>query len=466
MRHRPSSPTHTFFSTLTLILWLLLMQSPPTPRAAAAEEALPAEQTFEALQARARQALPAQMQAWRAEQDPAKKKALRDRIIEAVAVLFEERDAVIEELVAGGPVAAREIKLTSATGTTVVNVTPLKVFTGIENPWLDRRLTKNAFEVWTAKEGWLFDAAGKMLNHAAVPRRDGNGLEWFGAFLPDGSWVTTDLWTFDKTLFFYSKDGKFLKDLPTENFAPPDSEGEPAGGLIGWARADKEGKGWVFAVMGTYGESARYVVGPDFKPQPIQGLEAWTRCYPRQLGTRYSQVPSDDGTLLLSGWEAGHGRDVGLPDYFLARTGAPNTVLKIDRENRKDALFSLVIPGHARSLGGFWPGSHNVYIYGDNDPDKLPNNGSPKLWFLDSAGTCQGWLYGRCLADSTDGRSMLFKIPGGRVLTLAPDLQIRQLRQFAAPDGTPLNPQSLYPDLHLGLFRRQGQLVLASWPEP
>src|SRR5262249_50849359 len=157
-------------------------------------------------------------------------------------------------LVAGGPVAAKEIKVAGTSQQ--IRVKPLKVFTEIvinnkpdeAEPWIDRRITKNAFEIWTDKEGWLFDGHGKLLNHAPVPRRDGHGLEWCGAFLPDGQWVTTDLWSYDKSLYLFSKEGKFVRDLAMKEILPLE-QGE---GIIGWARSDKEGNGWIFAVMGNY----------------------------------------------------------------------------------------------------------------------------------------------------------------------------------------------------------------------
>ena len=56
--------------------------------------------------------------------------------------------------------------------------------------WVVRRMTRARFELWTSKRGWLFDRSGKVLSEAVPPRRDGEGREWYGAFLPDGRWVT------------------------------------------------------------------------------------------------------------------------------------------------------------------------------------------------------------------------------------------------------------------------------------
>ena len=48
-----------------------------------------------------------------------------------------------------------------------------------------RRITPHRFEVWTSLNGWLFNERGELLAHVTVPRRDGSGRDWFGAFLDD-----------------------------------------------------------------------------------------------------------------------------------------------------------------------------------------------------------------------------------------------------------------------------------------
>jgi hypothetical protein len=97
---------------------------------------------------------------------------------------------------------------------------------------LFRRMTANRFEAWTSTDGWLFDARGHLLHHVRVPRRDGKGRAWFGAFLPSGQWITTDLWNDDRQLNCFSADGKWLWELRGKammSLAASDPEKEPPG---------------------------------------------------------------------------------------------------------------------------------------------------------------------------------------------------------------------------------------------
>jgi len=75
-----------------------------------------------------------------------------------------------------------------------------------------RRVANHRLEVWIPNEGWLFGAKGELLTHVTVPRKDGAGREWYGAFLPDGTWVTTDLWEHDKELNCFDAHGKMEMD--------------------------------------------------------------------------------------------------------------------------------------------------------------------------------------------------------------------------------------------------------------
>src|SRR5205823_1644633 len=90
-----------------------------------------------------------------------------------------------------------------------------------EESWLARRLTSDRIEVWTPRHGWLFDQNGRLLHEARPLRRTGHGREWYGAFLPDGRWVTTDLDEMDGTLAFFSAAGEPLRTLTCEELAPP-----------------------------------------------------------------------------------------------------------------------------------------------------------------------------------------------------------------------------------------------------
>jgi hypothetical protein len=410
---------------------------------------------------------PGLMQSWRESKDSAQRNQLAGKIQEG-AVRYgvsgsadsgeTKGNSVLEELVAGGPVAEKEVKISAPPKE--IRLKPLQVFAEIGDPmarksrdnavWQDRRITKDALEVWSSKDGWLFDSKGKLLNHAVVPRRDGTGLQWFGAFLPDGQWVTTDLWSYDKTLFLYSKEGTFLKDLAVDDLVTP----EIGEGLIGWARSDKDGKGWVFEVTGYY--AGRFWTGPDLKPRKLAGIEPWTLCLPRQLGVRYRIVPSDDGNLLLSGYEAGHGNGVGYPNYYLSRLDAAKPLPRYFDPGEQSGLWKVCIPGHARNLG-FWPGSHNVYINGDSAAGL-----GPIVWFLDEKGQCLGWLSKR-LADAADGKGMLFKVFGDLIANIGNDMKCREVRKYVGAGGAAVPAYALYDDLKMGLFVEDGKLELCAW---
>jgi hypothetical protein len=180
--------------------------------------------SFKDKAAQVRQQMPSMRQAWLAASDPDTKKKLgREMVDQAVHYKDdEEYDGLIYEVAAGGPIAALEIKIPAKTkavkvksGLTITSFDRQKFTAWTWHwteaaPFIERRITKNAVEVWTPKEGWLFSGRGKLLNHATVPRRDGKGQQWYGAFRPDGCWVTTALWERDDTLFLYAKNGKFL----------------------------------------------------------------------------------------------------------------------------------------------------------------------------------------------------------------------------------------------------------------
>jgi hypothetical protein len=135
-------------------------------------------------------------------------------------------------------------------------------------PYVVRRMTKTHFEVWTPKHGWLFDRTGKVINQAAPPRRDGDGRHWYGAFLPDGRWVTTDLWSVDRTLTFFSAKGQWLRERSSVQLAPVKKTDTPLlrsgefSDIIAWARCDREGRGWI-ASVGTENGRAIVFVSPE-----------------------------------------------------------------------------------------------------------------------------------------------------------------------------------------------------------
>ena len=130
------------------------------------------------------------------------------------ASIHADRPDLVEQVVARGDVLKRMLPVPR--GGERVKLRTLHIFAEFpaqldqemfasfsrEQGWLARRVTKDAVEVWTPNHGWLFDGQGQLLHEAHPPRGTGYGREWYGAFLPDGRWVTTDLDEMDGRLQF------------------------------------------------------------------------------------------------------------------------------------------------------------------------------------------------------------------------------------------------------------------------
>ncbi len=434
---------------------------------------------------------------WRQARSAQEKRRLAGELYEAA--IHAGRPDIAEEAVAGSPLKFRQIA-----GPHHSRRVPLRTVHAFEevesrtndeceeapnqgNGWLARRITRDALEVWTPTHGWLFDGKGRLLNEAR-PVRDGGstGREWYGAFLPDGRWVTTDLHPADSSLSFFSREGQLLKTLSCEELAPrgPYTNGSA---LLGWARSDKKGTGWVVNVGSEEGY-ATILVGPEGPARRLLGAERWQSCYPRALGARgwyiSMWVPDDGYHVLLQRNAAGHGPNVGYPGYreFVPKPDAAPDALDdesggdgqsrvgLDHPPTKD--FLSVPNGNA--LFGFWPQSREVFI-GSRRPSSGPRQTSRSAisaperdenatWFFNARGEFRGWLRGRRLADAADGRGMLFRLEGSQeVMTLRPNLHATQTRRFVWADGKIATALSLFDDLHLGLFRTDDKLVLGAW---
>lgn len=394
----------------------------------------------------------------------------RYRLFEAA--ILTERPGVINDFAAGGDAAKMEIPLQGKAQRIEASVVrnlgmPAKEY-GNPIPWVIRRMTKTHFEVWTPKHGWLFDSKGVLINEAFPPRRDGAGREWHGAFLPDGRWVTTDLWAYDRTLTFFSARGKWVKEMSAETLAPLDKgDDRHESDLIGWARCDREGRGWVVSI-GSNGGSAIVFVGPSGPARALSGhlepwdmTEPWRLCYPRDLEPKGTYVslfrPSDDGEAALHFGEAGHGNWVGFPTYSWGG------------HFEEGSAYRKVIPDGDHDFG-FLPSSHDVFIGASNmelndEPDSAedqPEGRGLKTWFFGAAGNCRGWVRGAYLADSADGQAVWFLDDRNGVVVLGNDLRPQTRMRFVIA-GTGGQPRKLFPDLRLGLFRVRGKLVLARW---
>ena len=396
-------------------------------------------------------------------------KTLTDTLVSAA--VEANRADFIEEVAAGGNVAAKEIRFTGEPkqiGVTVLSdlgPAPMDEYSALYS-WVIRRMTADRFEVWLPKHGWLFNEKGQLLHEARPPRRDGHGRQWYGAFLPDGRWVTTDLEDTDRTLSFFSAKGRLLFQRTSKQLAPLTAEQRAAPAwtlgtdLLAWGRCDRDGKGFVVSIGSDGGRALVYVTPKGKSRLLTDPLDPWKLCYPRDLEAKgnYTTVhkPSDDATLTVEERSAAHGSWVDYPLYLW----------RGDHVNREDYLC---IPFGDRAFG-FLPGSHDLYFgamettYTDGAP---PQRTHLKTWFFTEKQTCRGWIAATYLTDaptaSTDtGAQTWYAEENGNVLVLDAELKPIQRIQWNSAEK-PLIPEKLFPDLHLGLFRQGNNLILASW---
>jgi hypothetical protein len=390
---------------------------------------------------------------WR-KQDGKHDDETRDQLIQA-AVLSEQPE-IVEEVAAGGDVASMEIKLPS--GELKIQAKIIRNLGEIPSiPYGDkmdcviRRMTKTRFEAWTPKHGWLFDPAGDVVNEARPPRRDGIGREWHGAFLPDGRWITTDLWEMDKTLYFFSYAGKCLKERKVADLAPPSTDDALGSlNLIGWARCDKLGKGWVVSVGDGPGRGWVFV-SPQGTVRQLEEADApWKLCFPRDLEPKgmYTSLrkPDDDFKREITFDRPGHGAWCDTPTYSWHES----------TDSRK------VIPGGDSNFG-FLPGSHNVFIgASDYDTGNVEKERALKTWFFEESGKCLGWIRAAYLADSADQRATWYFDAEYCVVPLGAGLKPQTPMRFVI-EGVNARPVKLFTDLRLGFFYTGRKLVLARW---
>jgi hypothetical protein len=384
-------------------------------------------------------------QAWKSERDPAKRKQQADDLMDAIVKCYQDQPLNLADEVARDGLPRNEIA--APADSTKVTLRPSMTLPDVH--FIDypkspvfRRISATRFEAWTSKEGWLFDNAGKVLAHVAVPRHDGTGREWFGAFLPNGRWITTDLWDEDRQVNAFDAHGHWLWELKGERILatdplPADDLGSHAKPLIDWARADRTGKRWLVCV----GEEMRQVSALVDQKGNVsklpKGASDWTEVYPRSMGVRGGYVAfaagSDDGLATLGSVTVAHGPFCNWPIFESQGWGI----------RMHDATLSF----------GFWPHSHAVYIEQQDSDESSPN----LVWFFDAKGRYQGEVPGDPLGDDANGRDLLLTDGVGRVLKVsrAPaGLSVPAARQFVWPDGSPAVPLALYGDLHLGFFYR------------
>ncbi|MDR1304944.1 MAG: hypothetical protein LBK76_06940 [Verrucomicrobiales bacterium] len=430
------------------------------------------QKKFELGQTEWRGKIDAVYQAWLGERNRDKKDELENEITHAVIHRLFDRYELLDQIAAGGKFREGEIKVPPSAAT--VTVQKIRVFganadRGIDyghgRAWVIRRMTKKHFELWSPKRGWLFAADGALLNTAGVPRRDGDGRGWYGAFLADGSWVTTDIWDMDRTLHFYSRAGKWLKEMSVGQLLKPVPMTNDANGLprtfdsiplIAWCRVDRKGENFLVSIGSDLGLG---LVRVSADSAVLLLKNPRRECYPRDLepkGTgRFNAISNDDGKVALSRSEAGHGAEVGFPDY-----NSNKGLAVIIREGISNAYASSF---------GFWPDSDNVYINADSAGEVAPDGGpvfrhrGNMCWFFRTSGKFAGWVQAARLADADDGESMLFDAGRGKVVTISDDFKVTAARQFRWPDGGAALPEKIFPDLKLGFFWDGQELILARW---
>jgi hypothetical protein len=429
--------------------------------------------SYDDWQAQAKQKTQDAYKLWVVEKSQARQSDVSSDLI-ADAVESGDKN-IVAEVLRGGPHREKLVLLPKET--TQVVVQKLSTLEGVTSAQDDasqydhssnpifRRITANCFEAWTPTDGWLFDAKGKLLRHVKVPRRDGTGRKWYGAFLPSGRWITTDLWNDDRQLNCYDSAGKNIWELRGRNmiFPPTDPAAkEPAPGAadpgededpVRWARSDKDGKGWV-ACPGFY--DPQYVwVSPEGKPKPVPGNNPWALTYPRAMLAKDTPqhtlgIPSDDGTQILGQTFAWHGNWIDFPTYRVASWPRDDVIPE------GDVYF------------GFWPGSHDAWVEADHVTyDHMGNQGASekKIWFLDENGKYVAEMNDvSWLGDAADGKSLLVHDAQHRAVTISAGPKAIRMRQFEAA-GQVLMPVALYDDLKLGFFLDPGVsgIVLARW---
>ena len=390
-------------------------------------------------------------QAWASEHDPAKRRDLAEQLVQAVISDYGHQPIEIADEVArdGAP---RNLILPPATAQTIT-VTPLVTLNGSRmrerdypNSPVFRRMTADRLEAWTPTEGWLFDGKGKLLVDVKVQRRNGAGREWFGAFLPNGTWITTDIWANDQQLNCYSPAGKWkwellgakiLAKLPKSN----PNEAESSLPIIDWSRSDKTGRNWLVSVGANLTRGFALVDSRGHVQPLADDGSLWKLVYPRAMGVRGGYVAffidSDDAKRSFHFTTVAHGPFCTWP------------------------IFSLS-PGWSKTIYngtidfGFWPHSHNIYV---KVPDRVPESWhtSPNTWFFEEGGKYQGELTGSYLADAANGHDLLLKDGNDHVLQVADrktGIFVTNVRTFTWPDGTQAVPLAIYDDLKLGFFLR------------
>ncbi|MCX6960383.1 MAG: hypothetical protein NTW91_08940 [Verrucomicrobia bacterium] len=418
----------------------------------------------------------AALKAWYQETDPKKKVEIGEKVLENAAIAGAP--VIAQELLTGKPLQQCEMPV--PTNELILPLLALKEwnFQSHDDRAVIRRIGSRNFELWTPPKGWLFDDHGNVLSEVKVPRRDGTGREWYGAFLPTGEWITTDLWWGDNRIYLFSPGGKLQRAFPTKSYLRKDDAECGIDLAVAWARADKAGTRWI-AKIGPDGPSDEkgLLVSPWGWKQRLAQLmgqmhlptpENWRFVEPvtdpchrvnsRELGSRggylVSQSISDDEKAFVLCQKHGHGIWIDFPMFLTKGDGVS---------------WQHVIPkSFSMENYGFFPSSKNIWVGEEKYPTR-PHVGSDhsRSWIIDPDGKVLGWLPAERVGDDPDGKRMWFVDEQARLLKVAPDGTVSEVLQPTLPGATGTDApfaHVLFPDLKLGFFyTKPGHLVLARW---
>jgi len=414
---------------------------------------------------------------WRTEPDSKAKEAVWNWLSEAIVNYGgggdgDEFDALFIEHLASRPLAdlrllpppAKELRVTRLKNFPALSRSPEDTEDG--SRWVARRIGPKRFELWRPFQGWLFDELGRVVSKAEPDReeRDARGREWYGAFWPDGSWVTTENEVFDGRLYFYDKTGRRLRSVPSEKLLTKQKQRA----IIGWCRSTADGKSMLVKIGSEDGIQV-VRLSRDGTTRDASDLNWWSLCHPGDLEPKGFYI---DLFCLSQDWlkamkkSAGHGHRVGYPSY------------SIGPEKSELQQNHWVVPGGATF--GFAPRTNRFWIETDvtlqlEKLNAAANEEEPgaddERWFdtegrtlfFSAKGKLASWAEGS--VRGVDGPRLWLTDAARSVTVLDCSKTPVAVHAFNFRDtaGSLCRPFRLYPDLRLGFFIKGDEVWLGKW---